>query len=193
VSDAVRDRVLARLATPEGREHAIRHLMAEGYTAEQARLFSDPDVQRCINPHTLDDVLCCYGTCPTDPETPPASPSPRRNTMKTRPSTTTKPSQETLRRLEAASKDLRELTARANRRVVEEEVGRALEDGRIGADEQERWFERAEKFGVDVVRDLLRERRPDRQLAAANARTEISAEQDRQLAEVFPGYEPRSS
>ena len=33
-------------------------------TAEGQRLLADPDVQRCLNRQTLDDILCCYGECP---------------------------------------------------------------------------------------------------------------------------------
>lgn len=32
--------------------------------AEYRRLLADPDMQRCLNPKCLDDVLCCYGDCP---------------------------------------------------------------------------------------------------------------------------------
>jgi hypothetical protein len=188
-SDPARDRMLASLATPEGRAKAITYLVGEGFTTEQARMLADPDIQRCLDPRSLDDVCCCYGGC-ADPKPPAAD---RRNAM-LRTSTAKKPpSQETMGRLEAAERKLSELTARTSRRVMESEISAALKDGRISVAERGRWFERADELGVDVARDLIRERRPDRQLAAANAVGEITAEQDAALVQVFPHYEPRNS
>lgn len=77
------------------------------------------------------------------------------------------------RRLETLDKRVRKLEARTRRRLAEPVVAAAIDEGRIGRDEQARWLERAEEFGVDGVRDLLRERRPDRRLAAANAAAEV--------------------
>lgn len=104
-------------------------------------------------------------------------------------STTKKPSQETMRRLEAAEKKMRELEAATTRRLVEPVIAEAIADGRIGRDEETRWFERAETFGFDVCRDLIRERRPDRRLAAENASgSRFDVLSDGQKAEVATAF-----
>lgn len=139
----------------------------------------------------LDEILALYGagSCATEPSpAAPATPTTRRNAMPTQ-----KASAETRRRLESAASELRELTARANRRFVEAAIDDAVAEGRIAGDERERWLERAEKFGVDVVRDLLREHRADRRLAAANAAAStppLTEAEKRELAAVFPSLKP---
>lgn len=95
------------------------------------------------------------------------------------------------RQLKNLDKGIRQLEAQTSRRLAEPVVASAIEDGRIEVGDAKRWLERAERMGIDTVRDLLLERRPDRQLAAANAATAqqtITREQDRQLEQVFPGY-----
>jgi hypothetical protein len=95
-------------------------------------------------------------------------------------------------RLKAVENGVRELERDTRRRLATPIVEEAVSDGRIAAGDETRWLERSEKLGVDTVRDLLLERKPDQTLARANAAAEISAEQDAQLVEAFPGYEGRA-
>jgi hypothetical protein len=100
---------------------------------------------------------------------------------------------ETTRRLGAAENELRELRRANRRQAAQPIVAAAVDEGRIPAGDIDKWLERAVEHGPDTVRDLLRERRPDRELAAANAAQPVTAEQDRALAEVFPFYTEKES
>lgn len=122
-----------------------------------------------------------YGRAATAKRTP----TPRRNEMPPKPPGLT-PDQK--HRLEAVEKDMKDVSRATRRRLAEPIVEAAVTDGRIDAGDQARWMERVDTFGVDTVRDLLLERRPSRQLAAANAaaaQPEFTDAQKTELAVAF--------
>lgn len=118
-------------------------------------LADDPALRRCLNPQTLDDVLCCYGdehcSCEeTSVKVVPVAQDPRLLAI--------------ARKLEGAHETLR----KANRLVAEPVIDAAIESGRIPVQSRERFLELAEA-DPDGVKVTVGSFASDPRQAQANA------------------------
>jgi hypothetical protein len=160
-------------------------------------LASDPNLHRCLNPQTLDDILCCYGDEHCSCEEPVVAPptagrkprpaAPRGGEGRVMAGAAVTP--DLHRRLEAAEAT----TRRVNRSVAEPKVDAAVQDGRVSIESGERLLELAAKE-PDTVVTVLDGLRPDAAQAEANRQAAFwTPERERQYAayvKAVTGEEP---